>query len=282
MKFKISPTAGHQSLFQPGDQGIHWLGLEVLRLEKGESWQESYQDQEAALVILSGRCTVSMEISPSSAGDQKSAQQNFEWRGIGSRGDVFSGLPTTIYAPRGSKITLCAESKVEIAIGKAPATLDLPPVVVRPEDVKANSAGIANWRRDVHLMVPPGSPISQRLIVGETVNPPGNWSGFPPHKHDGKQPGENLLEEFYLYKARPSDGFGLQPLYCNGAGEVHIVGNDDVMVMLNGYHPTVATPGTTLYYLWILAGDSKAYDITIDPTFRWLSNAEPVIREIQR
>ena len=277
MKFKISPAKGHQSLFQPGDQGIHWLGLEVLRLENGETWQETYPGQEAALVILSGRCTVRIAV----AGDQALAPQKFEWRGLGGRADVFSGLPTTVYAPPGSAITITAESRLEIAIGKAPADSCFPPAVVRPDDVRVNSAGIANWRRDVRLMLPPGSSISQRLIVGETINPPGNWSGFPPHKHDGTQPGENLLEEFYLFKAKPLDGFGLQPLYCGGVGEVYFVGNDDVTVMLNGYHPTVATPGTTLYYLWMLSGDSKAYDISIDPTFRWLSNAEAVIREIQ-
>jgi 5-deoxy-glucuronate isomerase len=271
MKLKVSATQGHQSIFQPGEQGIRWLGLEVLRLEKGEKWEGRYADQEAALVILGGRCSISV-----------AAGQKGEWQGIGGRGDVFGGLPTAVYAPRNSQIVVKAESKVEIAIGKAPCSADLPPALIKPEDIKSNSAGIANWRRDVRLVIPPGSPVSQRLIIGETVNPPGNWSGFPPHKHDQLQPGENILEEFYLFKAKPADGFGLQPIYGGGAGEVHFVGNDDVTVMLNSYHPTVATPGTTLYYLWMLSGDSKAYDITIDPAFRWLSSAETIIREMQR
>lgn len=271
MKLKVTPKQGHQSVFQPGEHGIHWLGLEVLRLEKGETWQGSYPDQEAALIILGGRCSISVE-----------AAQKAAWQGLGARGDVFSGLPTTVYAPRNSQIEVKADAKVEIGIGKAPCTVDLSPTLIKPEEVKQVSAGIANWRRDVRLMIPPGSPISQRLIVGETVNPPGNWSGFPPHKHDEIRPGENILEEFYFFKAKPVDGFGLQPIYCDGQGEVHFVGNDDVTLMLNSYHPTVATPGTTLYYLWTLSGDSKSYDITVDPTYRWVGNAEAIIREMQR
>lgn len=271
MKLKLSTSQGHQSVFQPGELGVRWLGLEVLRLNAGEIWQGHFPDEEEAIVILGGRCSISIE-----------AAQKAAWKGLGGRGDVFSGLPTTVYAPRSSKIEVVAETKVEIAIGKAPCSVDLPPALIKPEDVKVNSAGVANWRRDVRLMIPPGSPISQRLIVGETLNPPGNWSGFPPHKHDEIRPGENILEEFYLFKAKPADGFGLQPIYCDGQGEVHFVGNDDVTLMKHSYHPTVATPGTTLVYLWMLSGDSKAYEITIDPTFRWLSNAEPIIREMQR
>ncbi len=273
MKFSLSPSAGHQSAFQAGEHGIHWLGLEVLRLEAEESWQGCFAGQEAALVILSGRCTIS--VTPLGG-------EAVEWRGLGSRGDVFSGLPATVYAPRSSAIAIQAQGKAEIAVGKAPASLDLPPALVRPEDVRVNNVGAANWRRDVRLLIPPGSPLSQRLIVGETINPPGNWSGFPPHKHDEVLPGENVLEEFYLFKARPADGFGVQLIYRDGAGEAELVRNNDVTVMVNGYHPTVATPGTTLYYLWMLAGDSKAYDICVDPSYRWLSNAEAVIREIQR
>src|SRR5512146_2007989 len=116
MKFQLQPVQGHQSTFQPGEQGIRWLGLEALRLDRDEDWRGSFVDQEAALVILGGRCTVA--ITP--PGGEK-----VEWRGLGSRGDVFSGLPTSVYAPRGSEIAIKAESKVEIAIGKAPASIDL-------------------------------------------------------------------------------------------------------------------------------------------------------------
>jgi 5-deoxy-glucuronate isomerase len=138
-----------------------------------------------------------------------------------------------------------------------------------------------NWQRDVRPIIAPKSPVSQRLIVGETLNPPGNWSGIPPHKHDEVSDTENLLEEFYLFKTKPSDGYAVQLVYRNGGGQGYIVGNDDVMVFPSSYHPTVAAPGTTAYYLWALSGKSKAYDVTIDPRFNWVGSVEAGFKEMR-
>lgn len=269
--FKISPEGGHQTLFRPGEAGFHWLGLEILRLEAGDSWDGRLEDEEAGFVVLSGRCTVSVD-----------AREKVTWQGVGGRPDIFSGSPSAVYAPRNSEVQIVAESKLEIAISKAPCETDLPPALIRPDDVKVVSSGVANWRRDVRLVIPPGSPISQRLIVGETLNPPGNWSGIPPHKHDEINDMENFLEEFYLFKTKPADSYAVHLIYRDGEGQGYIVGNDDVAVMLAGYHPTVASPGTTVCYQWTLSGDSKAYDISIDQRFGWVSNAEAIFREEQR
>ncbi len=269
--FKVAPEGGHQSIFQSGEEDIHWLGLEVLRLEPGESWEGSLADEEAAFVLLSGGSDISVE-----NGKRES------WSGLGARGDIFSGSATAVYAPRKSNVKVAATSKLEIAIAKAPCEVDLPARLIQPTDVKVVSSGMANWRRDVRLIIPPGSPISQRLIVGETLNPPGNWSGIPPHKHDQVTEEENFLEEFYLFKAKPADSYGLQLMYKDGEGQGHIVGNDDVTVMLSGYHPTVASPGTTICYLWVLSGEDKGYKIAIDPRFGWVSNAEAVLKEEQQ
>jgi 5-deoxy-glucuronate isomerase len=281
--FELLPTSGHQSVFQPGEQATNWLGLEVVRLDRGETWEGALRDQEAALVVLSGRCDITVGL-PATA-DSKTAA----WTGLGSRSNIFSGSPAAVYAPRGSRLKVVAsqvpaDNRLELAIAKAPCEIDLRPVLVQPADVKVVSSGAANWRRDVRLIIPPGSPISQRLIVGETLNPPGNWSGIPPHKHDEVTRDENFLEEFYLFKVQPADSFGLQVIYRRGEGGQHgtghMIGNDTVTVMRGGYHPTVAAPGTTLCYLWVLSGEDKAYDISLDPRFTWLSNAEAVMREM--
>jgi 5-deoxy-glucuronate isomerase len=270
-KFKVAAEGGYQSVFQPGEHDIHWLGLEVLRLEAGESWEGVLADEEAAVIILGGSADISI-------GNAKKET----WTGLGSRGDVFSGSATAVYAPRKSNVSITAASKLEVAIAKTPCDVDLPAALVQPEDVRVVSSGMANWRRDVRLVIPPGSPISQRLIVGETLNPPGNWSGIPPHKHDQVTEAENFLEEFYFFKVNPTDSYGLQLMYKDGEGQGHIVGNDDVTVMLSGYHPTVASPGTTICYLWVLAGDDKGYKIAIDPRFGWVPSAESVLKEEQR
>jgi 5-deoxy-glucuronate isomerase len=243
--------------------------LDVLRLPAGETWRGELVDEEAALVVLSGRCTVKV------AGKQEST-----WEGVGGRADIFAGPPATVYAPRRSKIEVKAESKLELAVAKAPCEADLPAKLILPADVKVVSAGMANWRRDVRLIIPPGSPISQRVIVGETINPPGNWSGIPPHKHDQKTSVENILEEFYFFKLKPADGYGIQIMNENGADAAQVVHSDDVAVLQTGYHPTCAAPGVTVAYLWVLSGDSKAYDIAIDPRFSWVTSAEAVLREM--
>lgn len=283
--FELLPASGYQSVFQPGEQAIDWLGLEVVRLDRGETWEGALRDEEAALVVLSGRCNISVGLRASTGSETAQRPEPVEWRWteLGSRSDMFSGSPVAVYAPRRSTLQVVADSRLELAIAKAPCETDLQPTLISPTDVKVVSSGVANWRRDVRLIVPPGSPISQRLIVGETLNPPGNWSGIPPHKHDKVTRNENFLEEFYLFKVRPADSFGLQVMYCDGEGgrrgAGHMISNDTVTVMRSGYHPTVAAPGTTLCYLWVLAGKDKAYDISLDPRFTWLSNAEAVMRE---
>jgi len=268
--FNASKTKGHQSIFQPGQQDINWLGLDILHLDAGESWQDTSGDRETALVILSGLCTITVMKG-----------REFRWEKIGGRDSIFGGSATAVYAPCRSELSVMAASRLEIAIVQAPCETDLPPVLITPGDVKVISAGVANWRRDVRLIIPPGSPISHRLIIGETTNPPGNWSGIPPHKHDEISEKENNLEEFYFYKTRPADSYAVQLIYRDHQKQAHMVGNDDVMVFPNGYHPTVAAPGATVCYLWALAGSDKAYNIGTDPRFDWVGNAETVIKEMK-
>jgi 5-deoxy-glucuronate isomerase len=266
---KAPAKSGHQKVFGVGDQGVRWLGLDVLRLAAGDTWRGELADEEAALVLLSGRCTI-----------QVSGKADAKWEGLGGRADIFAGPPAAVYAPRRSRIEIKAETKLELAVAKAPCEIDLPAKAILAGEVKVVSAGMANWRRDVRLIIPPGSPISQRVIVGETVNPPGNWSGIPPHKHDVKTDVENILEEFYFFKLRPADGYGIQVMNDDGVDRAQVIHNDDVAVLQSGYHPTCAAPGVTVAYLWVLSGDSKAYDIAIDPRFSWVTSAEAVLREL--
>jgi len=269
-KYQLKTTSGHQSVLQAGENDS-WLGLEVLRLDPGEKYGGESGEEEIALVPFSGRFSVSI-----------SGASDASWQGVGGRADIFSGSPHAVYVPRRSKFTLTADTKLELVIAKAPCDGDRPPALVKPEDVKVVSAGAANWRRDVRLVIPPGSAISQRMIIGETINPPGNWSGIPPHKHDEITGVENILEEFYLYKVKPANGYGVQLGYKEGQEESYLIHDGDVFLLENGYHPTVAAPGTTLGYFWVLSGDDKAYNITTDPRFSWVSSTESVLKEMQK
>ena len=267
--FRIPAGTGYVAGAGPSNAGLKHLAVDVLRLQAGESWSGSSGSEEIVLVTLSGRCTVRIE-----------GPHAIEWTGVGGRANVFVGLPAAVYVPRCTGYGVIADTAIELALFRAPCKADLTPVLVRPQEVTVASVGAANWRRDVRLIFGPGAGKTSRLIVGETLNPPGNWSGFPPHKHDQHKSDEFPLEEVYLFKALPSDGYGVQLIYGGTEGDTaHLVGDNDAAVFRAGYHPTVSSPGVQLCYTWALAGDDRVYQVYVDPRYRWLTAAEAILRE---
>ena len=110
-------------------------------------------------------------------------------------------------------------------------------------------------------------------MVGETFNPPGNWSSYPPHKHDGKD-GEPTLEEVYYFTIDPPQGFGQQILYTNdGESASHSVRDGDTVLLPYGYHPVSASPGYRLCYLWGMAGEQRKLALHEDPAHKWIHDA---------
>ena len=111
---------------------------------------------------------------------------------------------------------------------------------------------------------------AQRLLVGETFNEPGQWSSFPPHKHDGTD-GEPALEEVYYYRFDKPDGFGFQGLYTSDGDERAVLLRHGAIVGIpGGYHPVCAAPGYRLYYLWALVGNERKLAMHEDPAHVWL------------
>jgi 5-deoxy-glucuronate isomerase len=117
-------------------------------------------------------------------------------------------------------------------------------------------------------------PHAHRLMVGETFNPPGHWSSYPPHKHDGRD-GEPKLEEIYYYRIDPPQGFGHQMLYtADGESVTHVVRDGDAVLLPYGYHPVAAPPGYKLYYLWAMAGAERKLALHEDPAHKWIHDAK--------
>ncbi|MDH5794488.1 MAG: 5-deoxy-glucuronate isomerase [Candidatus Bathyarchaeota archaeon] len=243
---------------------------------KSDEYEGKTVGREAVLTIFAGRCSVEIE-SPS---------QKVSYKMIGERSDVFSGKPTMVYMPRNTEYRITAEAAaLEAGISLAPSGSDCPPVLVKPGDVTEKSVGAWNWGRKVYTSI--GENVeAERLIVGETINPPGNWSSSPPHKHDERSRKEAPLEEVYFYKLKPPQGFGLQRIYTapkdkEPFDEIYVVENNDTVVLPRGYHPVVAAPGYELYYLWILAGEERSYGAwSDDPKHSWLKGCEPIVRDI--
>jgi 5-deoxy-glucuronate isomerase len=232
--------------------------LDLPVLEPGEGATIATPDgTEAAVVLLAGDLDVDGE--------------HF------SRGDVFAGNASAVYLPPASTVAISTRRGAELALAATVgAELHAPagatPVTVAPSDVVVHDRGQPGWQRAVHDIIAETVP-AQRLLVGETFNRAGQWSSFPPHKHDGGN-GEPALEEVYYYRFDRPDGFGFQGLYeHDGAEEAVFLRHGAVVGIPRGYHPVCAAPGYRLYYLWVLGprtGTARALALHEDPAHQWL------------
>jgi 5-deoxy-glucuronate isomerase len=157
---------------------------------------------------------------------------------------------------------------------RSPAGEDAPdaPYAIGPDEVQTVERGSGNFGRRVRDILPSSRP-GTRLLAGETINPPGNWSSSPPHKHDRHNPPEEAeLEEIYLFRVDPGQGFGLQLSYSSepAAERALVVRDLDAVSIPAGYHPVVAGPGYGLYYLWCLAGRGRELHWYPDPEHNWV------------
>jgi len=244
--------AGEWSSITPADAGWRYL---TFRVERVTSDERGTRDDEVALVLLQGSCTVS--------GD------GFAFE-LGPRASVFEQLPWTVYLPRDTAYRI--DGDAELAIASAPVERRLDPVLQRPEEVAIEIRGAGNVTRQINNMIQPGFP-AERLLVVEVLTPSGNWSSYPPHKHDeDRYPDEVKLEEVYYYRSPAAPAFGLQRLYSpqHDFDDTWTVRHGDVVVVPYGYHPFTAAPGYDFYYLNALAGDHHSMANTDDPDLAWI------------
>jgi 5-deoxy-glucuronate isomerase len=237
-----------------------WMSMSVRRLNPGDKYEAKVQGEEAAFVVLGGRC---------SADWGKGAQI------IGGRKTVFDGFPYCLYLPSGHSVKFTAETVCEIAECRVPSTAELEPRLVTPKDVYSSLRGGGNASRQIVDIMRPDFP-ADKLVVIEVYTPGGNWSSFPPHKHDvHNPPAEVDLDEIYYYRIdRPQEGFALQRLYSPDKSQDFTVRAEDgdAVLVRSGFHPVVAGPGYNVYYLNFLAGTSRTLSVTEDPNHVWLKS----------
>ena len=241
-------------VIQPrGAHGATHLGGWRLHLAAGSSAEHASETDEMIVVLQEGAGTFE-------AGGQK-------WDV--SRRSVFDERATALYVPPGVTFRATATAPMEAIIVGTPAAPGGSPALVGPADVQVLARGRDTYAREVHNLFVT-DPHARRLMVGETFNPPGHWSSYPPHKHDGKN-GEPALEEVYHFRVHPPQGFGQQILYTEGGESVtHQVRDGDVVVLPYGYHPVSAPPGYSVYYLWAMVGDERKLALYEDPAHTWI------------
>lgn len=237
-----------------------WVHFAVRQVAPGAAWRGRTGEAECCLVLLRGACRVAYDGPRSAPGGSGSAA-------LGPRRDVFSGYPHALYLPRRTRFTVTADERTELADGRAPTTRQLTPHVIRPEDCGTEIRGGANATRQIVDILPPSFP-ADRLLVCEVFTPGGNWSSYPPHKHDqDRPPHEARLEEIYYYRFAHRDAYGMQRLYGPAEDRAVTVGHGDVVLIRSGYHPFVTAHGYDAYYLNVLAGTRRSMAASDDPRY---------------
>ena len=197
---------------------------------------------------------------------------------LDGRAGVFSGPTDVLYLSAGETARISGEARV--AVASAPTTEAHPTRRVRADEVPVELRGAGVSSRQVQNLGTPDVLDAARLIVCEVITPAGNWSSYPPHKHDENVPGrETRLEEIYWFEVAPTrdsgvteeGAFALFSTYSSPAGEIEVdarVRTGDTVLVPYGWHgPAAAPPGADLYYLNVMAGP--------DPERRWLITDDP-------
>ena len=238
----------------PERAGWRNLFFEVVRIG-AEGLELGDPRREEAAVILEGGLSVDL--------DGRTVE-------LPGRASVWDGLPWAVYLPAGSHveakptgdeaIVAIAASHISAREGVAPG-----PVVIGPEDVRVEVRGAGNATRQINHIITPEFP-ADRLEVVEVYTPSGNWSSWPPHKHDtDDMPREAVLEEVYSYAFRRPEAWGVQRLYGGSTDGLWAVRDGETVIVRDGYHPFVATHGDDAYYLNALAGDERTMACSFDP-----------------
>jgi 5-deoxy-glucuronate isomerase len=247
---------------RPEDAGWAYSGLRVLALPPGGSVSFGTAADEVLVLPLAGSCTMEC--------DGERAE-------LTGRSSVFAGPSDFAYLPVGSAVTVSSVDGGRFALPSARATARLPFRTVPAAKVPVELRGAGAASRQVHNFCTPDAFEADKIIACEVLTPGGNWSSYPPHKHDEDRPGESVLEEIYYFEVAPAPdgrpGIAYQRVYGGSADVLAEVRSGDVVTVPDGWHgPSMAAPGYDLYYLNVMAGPAaqRAWLITDDPAHAWV------------
>jgi len=255
-------------------EGWAHTGLKVATLAPGASVSLDAAAEERIVVPLEGSFTVTVD------------GQDHELRG---RASVFHGTTDVLYTGVGKAATVSSADGGRVAVALAPAKAEYPTRLVRAEETPLELRGAGNCSRQVHNFGTPAALEADRFIVCEVITPAGNWSSYPPHKHDEEKDGETALEEIYYFETRlaedspvaagtaaGTDPLGYVRVSASDERPIDICGEvrtGDVVLVPYGWHgPAMAAPGYDMYYLNVMAGPGRVREwlISDDEHHGWV------------
>ena len=244
----------------PEAAGWTYCGLRVIELAPGASHTLDTGDDELIVLPLAGACSVDCD------------GEAYELAG---RDGVFTDVTDFAYVPRDTRLEIASAGGGRFALPSSRAGTRLAPAYVAAADVPVELRGAGQASRQVNNFCAPEVFAADRLIAVEVLTPEGNWSSYPPHKHDEEIPGvETALEEIYYFEVA-GGGFGYQRAYGPKVDICREVRSGDTVLLPSGYHgPSMAAPGYDLYYLNVMAGPGeRAWRFTDDPAHAWIRDA---------
>ena len=245
----------------PGNANWDYVGFDLYELKPGQQIKQDTGKREVCLVMVTGTGTV------------KADGQTFET--IGGRESVFEDkAPHAVYVPANASFEVTAETELTLGVCSAPGGSKLPARLIRPEEMGRETRGVGTNVRHVCNILP-DTAVADSLLVVEVVTPGGNWSSYPPHRHDTDDlPRQSNLEETYYHRLNPSQGFAFQRVYTDDRSidETMSIEDGDVVIVPKGYHPVGAPHGYDLYYLNVMAGPIREWQFHNDPDHEWIIN----------
>ncbi len=245
-------------------------GLKVATMAGGAVVRLPAADEERIIIPLSGSFSATVD------------DVEYQLRG---RASVFHGPSDILYSGTGRAVTVTSSAGGRVAVATAPAGASHPTRLVTAAETPVELRGAGNCSRQVHNFGTPAALEADRFIVCEVITPAGNWSSYPPHKHDEEKDGETQLEEIYYFETRVADGsgapaaadaIGYQRVYASDDRPIDVaaeVRTGDVVLVPYGWHgPAMAAPGYDMYYLNVMAGPGPVREwlISDDPHHGWV------------
>jgi len=252
--YKISQKEGYQSIVTTENSDLEYLNFSIFQSGKLKEFKGNSEKKEIAFVITSGVLKFFAD---------------GKLLGKVRRKDVFEEPPFAMYIPPFTNYSIEFEEESTVCLTSCKAEKKNKPALITPNDLRTKRVGEETFYRNVTDIISENFP-AERLIVGETINDPGNWSSYPPHKHDKDNPPEEVkIEEVYYFKIVPETGFGVIRVFGDEDDHLFLLCNNEVVTIPKGYHPVGIAPKHQIYYLWALAGENRVLRPCTHPDFKF-------------
>lgn len=256
------------------EAGWAYCGLRVLTLAPGEVRALTSDDTELFVLPLSAT-DVAVTVANEGAAFQ-----------VEGRTSVFARVTDFAYIGRDTEFTVTSVSGGEVALPSARCDRKLPARYGPAGDIAVEIRGAGPASRQVTNFASPDTwAQADKLMCVELLTPDGNWSSYPPHRHDDSPECPVNNEEVYYFRIGTAGtvdysavGFGMHRTYTtDGLVDDNLTISDgDVYLVRRGYHgPCIAAPGYTMYYLNVLAGSGGTRSMAFcdDPTHHWVRDS---------